>query len=147
MDYFGIGVAARGAFRAVLLATRGTGRTTRLVADLRENDIVVVLNADHGRALERKARDAGKSCRWVAAEPLIGDVAHGRVAEKMRGWDGNGRLIFDHAWTEAYYDQVLVDAGSDLDRLASAYRMRHLLLLCLAPRDHGALERGNDDAQ
>ena len=127
MDYFGIGAAARGAFRAVLLATRGTGRTTRLVADLRENDLVVVLNANHGRELERKARDAGKSCRWVAADPLIGDVANGRAAEKMRGWDGNGRLIFDHAWTEAYYEQVLVDAGSDLDRMTSAYQRRETM--------------------
>lgn len=119
MDYFGIGAAVRGAYRAVVLAMRATGRTTRLVSDLRANDLVIVLNADHGKHLERKARDAGKACRWVAAEPSIGDVAHGYSADKFRARDGHGRLIFDHAWVEAYYDQVLVDAGSELDRLVS----------------------------
>lgn len=124
MDYFGMGAAFRGACRAVILAMRATGRTTRLVADLRDNDMVVVLNAEHGRHLERKARDAGKSCKWVAADPLIGDVVNGRSAERIRSWDGTGRLIFDHAWLEAYYDQVLVDAGSDLDRLCSERERR-----------------------
>lgn len=120
MDYFGIGAAMRGACRAVVLAMRATGRTTRLLADLSETDLVIVLNSDHGRHLERKARDAGKKCRWVAADPLIGDVMHGYAAEKIHAWDGTGRLIFDHSWLEAYYDQVLVDAGSDLDKLVSS---------------------------
>jgi len=124
VDYFGIGAAMRGACRAVVLAMRATGRTTRLVDDLRENDIVIVLNADHGRHLERKALDAGKRCRWVVADPLIGEVAHGHAAEKIRAWDGAGRLIFDHAWVEAYYDQVLVDAGTDLDKIGSERERR-----------------------
>lgn len=124
MDYFGIGAAFRGACRAVVLAMRATGRTTRLVSDLRENDLVIVLNAEHGRHLERKVRESGKVCRWVAADPLIGDVVHGRAADRIRSWDGQGRLIFDHSWLEAYYDQVLVDAGSDLDKLTSERERR-----------------------
>lgn len=124
MDHFGIGAAVRGAYRAVVLAMRHTGRTTRLVSDLRENDLVIVLNAKHGQDLERKARVAGKACHWVAADPLIGDVQHGHASERIRAWGGSGRLIFDHAWLEAYYDQVLVDAGSDLDRLVSVRQRR-----------------------
>lgn len=119
MDYFGMGAAARGAFRAVLMAMRGTGRTTRLVSDLRENDLVVVLNSDHGRRLERLAHAEGKKAQWVAADPLIGDVRSGRAADRLHAWSGHGRLIFDHAWLEAYYDQCISDAINDLDRLTS----------------------------
>jgi hypothetical protein len=110
MDDFGIGVAALGALRAVLMAMRGTGRTTRLIESLQDGDRVVFTNEREARRVERLAKDRGKDIAWCVVDPKKPNDVYGYPQSR-------GRLRFDHTWLEQYYEAELHSA---------AIRIRHI---------------------
>lgn len=110
MDDFGIGAAALGAFRAVLLAMRGTGRTTRLIERYQPGDRVIFTTTREAERVARIAKEKhGKNMDWSVCDPK----APGSVFSLPRGTP-KGRMHFDHSWLEDFYEHKLATAGNEL---------------------------------
>lgn len=100
---------------AALNGARGSGRTSRMVADLRDGDVVVFGGERHARDVERVALAAGKRIRCVVVHP--GDKS--MLDAKLAGV--RARVWFDHAWIEDYIRAELRRAFS---RLAAEMSVR-----------------------
>ena len=110
MDDFGIGAAAQGALRAILQASRATGRTTRLLERYQDGDRVVFASEQAAQEFARLLREHGKS-------PLDYHVIDPRDPQQLfsmpRGTP-RGRMHFDHTWLEIYYDLQIMRAMKEI---------------------------------
>lgn len=122
-DFFGIGGAIRGAVEIYFRASRGTGRTIRMIDSLKEGDRVVFLNSDHAKHTVRMAKERG-----VEIDYIISAVVDAPYDLNRKGTP-KGRLIFDHCWVEEFYKKVLERADKDIQFLQDefgGYGQKHI---------------------
>lgn len=112
MDAFGIGAALAGAAEIYFRAAQGTGRTTALVEEVKDNDRVVFVAWQHGQHFEMLAKERGVDVHCVTVP--IENIDRLFMLSPVRG---DGRLLFDHMWLEAYYRRQLELAAKDIDKL------------------------------
>jgi len=110
MDDFGIGAAVLGAYRSVMLAMRGTGRTTRLLERYQEGDRIVFVDERQASLAERKAADMGKRIRWIVVDPA-------EPHKLMHDAPSKGRTHFDHVWLERFYELQIERATQDVRKM------------------------------
>ena len=112
MDMFGITNAIKVMLRGYSLGSRASGRTTYLLAQLKDGDTVLcscIGETEHLRQL-------------VHAKGLIVDVKclpptePTSVMDRMHRY-AKGRVLFDHGWVEAFYADQFDSAAKQLETL------------------------------
>lgn len=92
-------------------AQRGTGRTTRAIASLREGDIYVMeTERDVSHAAGTIGRTLGRAFdrrTFVTARPSARGLHD--LAEALRGRPVTGQIHFDHFWLYKFMRQHLID--------------------------------------
>ena len=97
MDY-GHKAAAVAAMHVFDVSSRGTGRTTRMIQQLQEGDMVVLSTAHEAESLRRDLKRAGRDGVKVA----VMDPA-GPFSDQLPFLNGRPlRIIFDHVWVYKY---------------------------------------------
>ena len=109
MDAFGIGIALQAMARNYFQMMRGQGRTTSLLAELKDGDRVIFANHREAERVKRLAREAGLDIDCRSFDPRQDPY---RLAEMGTP---KGRLVFDHTWLEGWYGAALVRATEDID--------------------------------
>jgi hypothetical protein len=111
MDFFGIGTALQAAARIYFTCARRTGRTTRLVDSLRDDDTVVCVEPNQARLLNQLCREKGVKahCLSVPVDRLDAFAASGYARQ--------GRVVFDHVFVEQFYEHELRCAAAHLAEL------------------------------
>jgi hypothetical protein len=111
MDDYGIGSAASMALHLFENASRHTGRTSRMVAAVHNDDLIVCRRSAEAVELRRLLKDAGKLTRVVAVEHA--SDLHSRIAQRPKG-----RLVFTHDWVHRFFVESVKSAEEDLKRIA-----------------------------
>ena len=124
MDDYGIAAAVRGCFRSVTAAMRATGRTTRMIERYQEGDRIIFATKVEADRVCYVARDLhDKEIDYSVCDPKHPE----KVIEGPRGTP-KGRVIFDHAWLEQFYDHRIAQMGDEVRHLqdqASGYGQPH----------------------
>lgn len=94
---------------------RATGRTTRMLNELRDGDRVVVGNMQLARVLRKEIQSRGLSvdCVVIPVEKAQ-DVMSLTLIE--------GRTHFEHSWLFEYYRNALAEANQGLALMQHAHR-------------------------
>lgn len=110
MDFFGIGNAMTAMVRVYTQSARRSGRTTSLLAALKNGDRVICLTLEDARRLKRECRERNINvkCGYHSPEHPVRLSCYKRSA---------GRTIFDHRWVEDYYQRAMDNASTDIDSL------------------------------
>jgi hypothetical protein len=113
-DIFGIGTGIKSMIAIFIHNARQTGRTTFMVNGLQDGDMVIVVNAQQGKEIERlftmNESKRGMRISWKAVEP--GDFYSIDFNPRSKG-----RLIFDHVWVEMTYEQAVNDVSHRIAQL------------------------------
>lgn len=96
MDHFGIGLAMRNMALMYIQSARRTGRTTLLVASLKDGDRVAFASSREAQYVYRMCRERGVTIETLVVPPT-------RPEEVLDSLPPKGRLIFDHTWVEQSY--------------------------------------------
>lgn len=115
MEDFGVGGAAKMALHLFEHASRGSGRTTRLVDRVQPGDRIIVATAPERIRLERLLRDAGKDGVAVRVCSPANDDQAWRL-----GTNSTGVTLFETSWVEAWYRDRVERAQRDLAQLQEA---------------------------
>lgn len=107
MDEHGMGSSALSGLRLFEMASRRSGRTTRMVAMADDRDVVVCATAREAQRVERMLREKGKKTRVTHCPQSLGALADVRPAV-------NGRCLLDHSWVYEYFIGALESAERDL---------------------------------
>jgi len=112
MDHFGIGAAMKCMAMTYIQGARRTGRTTSLLASLKDGDQVICVDTHQTKLLQRQCTELGLKvgCKSVSPE---------RIWELSPMYEAKGRTLFDHAWVEQYYVRALERAKAEIDQLQS----------------------------
>lgn len=105
MDLFGIGAAMRGVANAYFQGARRTGRTTALLASLKDGDRVVFADIRHADHFRRLCLERALQIECVVRMPR-------EIPELCCRERSIGRTVFDHTWLERFYLEQLRDAES-----------------------------------
>jgi len=121
-DAYGYAASAIAALESFSLLTRGTGRTKRLLDQVKDSDTIVVYNPGTARTFEAKLRAMGKEgvsvlCIDYRTPSAIREALEQRRAGRFRP----GRVHFDHAFVEAYLRYALRQLSTELPRLEELY--------------------------
>ena len=95
-DQFGIGKVLEVAAMVYTQTARRTGRTTQMIAGLKDGDRVVFNNKAEAERVRRLCLEQGLKINCLVIDPKRLD----RLIEKG-GYEGD--TIFDHSWLEEYY--------------------------------------------
>lgn len=96
IDQFGIGKVLEVAAVTYTQAARRTGRTTQMVAGLKDGDRVLFNNKAEAERVRRLCLGQGLKVNCIVIDPRRLDS----LIEKGRC---KGDTIFDHSWLEEYY--------------------------------------------
>lgn len=106
MDFYGIGSAVKGVVSGYLRQARQTGRTTHLIDNLRDGDMVIFVNHSHADKVKRACKERG-----INVKMQVLDLKYPRLDFPAV----SGRCFIDHVWVEQYF-QLLLDRGiQDID--------------------------------
>lgn len=119
-DFFGISPAIVTLMERLFESSRGTGRTTSLLEQVKDGDAVVFVRRNEGERFERECRGRGVRVSCIVIHPR--DAGQLPSLEKLRGF--RGRLHFDHEWIESYYLERHGDAAAALSWLQDAWLKR-----------------------
>ncbi|WP_378952241.1 hypothetical protein [Mesorhizobium sp. ANAO-SY3R2] len=99
-----------------ILSSRRTGKTTRMIANLKDGDQVVTLHQKEADRLRRIFKERKLDVRVITiAEPQPHEVL-----TRVSTASGRGRTHFDHSWVEAFFSRAIDNAAKDFDSLVSA---------------------------
>lgn len=107
MDEHGMGSAALSGLRLFEMASRRSGRTTRMVAMAGDNDVIVCINGREAQRVERMLREKGKKTRVTHCPASLDALADIRPAM-------DGRCLPDHSWVYEYFVGAIERAERDL---------------------------------
>ena len=110
MDEYGIGSAARMALHLFESASRRTGRTSRMIAAARDDDLIVCRHSKEAERVRRLLKEAGKKTGVTAVEHA--DDLH-RISRRA-----DGRVVFDHDWVHQFFVDAVKSAEDALRRMA-----------------------------
>lgn len=120
MDFFGIGQAMKGVLDVYFRAARGTGRTTRLVASLKDGDRVIFCNHCEAKRVERMVKQRNLNVEIRVRDPK-------QIHMEGLG-TAQGRTIFDHSFVEKFHMYNLersIDVLNTIEKEMSGYDERH----------------------
>jgi hypothetical protein len=116
MDYLGIGAELNAIMEVFFRAKRRTGKTTRLIDQLKDGDTVVCHSERDSRFLRRELTKHNLNVTVL----FYGEhMMHEFMRNCMAAYRTPGKLIFSHEWLELYYTKVLQDAAYSIGRLES----------------------------
>jgi hypothetical protein len=110
MDHFGISVAMKGIAHVYFQTARRSGRTSQMLANLKNGDLVVCCNPRETSRLQRLCRE-----RHLDVEVITNNPAN--VHELMDRGTVPGRMIFDHTWVEHFFLAALDQCAKDIAQL------------------------------
>lgn len=115
-----IGAMLDVAMHVYIDSSRQTGRTTRMLSEMQESDVVVCASTPVARNIEHLARSTmGKRIKCVVVEPRnLHDCFY-----KLRGVAG--KVHFDHTWIEQFYREEIKHISSKLLGLQNALNERN----------------------
>lgn len=115
MDDYGIGSAAAAALHVYEGASRGSGRTTRMVRDLRGHQVVVCPNYDEKQRVERLIREMRPAIAHVVVVSLDGRKT---AREQLHGFLNRhpGKdLVLDHTVVLRLYEEAIAQVREDFE--------------------------------
>ncbi len=106
-DEYGFQATAVSALQLFEIASRGCGRTSRMIERVADGDLIIVATGEEQRRVRKLLTEAGKpDVRVVAADR---GMPHSRAT---------GRVFFDHSWVLAHFTSAVEDAGRWMQRYA-----------------------------
>jgi len=110
MDFFGIGQAILGVLHVYFTGARRTGRTTTLIASVKNGDRICFTNTREAKRVEKLCKEREITIDCVVVPPDSPELLFKRGTSK-------GRTIFDHTWVEQYYLFAIARAQQDIATL------------------------------
>lgn len=110
-DAYGVGNALKAFHHSITLASRATGRTTRMLEQLKDGDRVVLTSENMAQHIRPLLKEMGKDVELVVCPPSN----PGKLFERP---PSKAYTHFDHDWVDEFYRLALARAGDDLMRLA-----------------------------
>jgi len=108
VDEFGFAAAGLAGLNMFETTMRGSGRTSRMIERLTDNDQLIVATPKERERIERLLRKAGKSkVRVYAVEPTAHPLRYVGTAPA-------GRTYYEHTWVYAYFTASIVAAAREL---------------------------------
>jgi len=142
-DIYGIASGVRAAADIHFEAKRQSGRTTRLVEQVRPGDTVIFLNQKAVAFFQRRMKAAGRCMDDLDVQTL--NPSH--LYTFLEGWRGEARILFDHDWLEEFYRQRITDTrelfavlqhcGPEIKKTMKAERTEKLVRQGMIPRSAG----------
>ena len=111
MDEYGLIAAAKTGLKLFEASSRGSGRTSRLVERVTDEDQIVAPTREVSDYIRHRLKDAGKKTR-------VFTIPVDRFNPEHRA--PNGRTFFDHTWIEQYIRQSICRAEDDLEAMQRA---------------------------
>ncbi len=101
---------ARGmALRMYELGARRSGRTTRMVEQVRDGETVVCLNTQHARHVRQALDEKGlRVAKVVTCRPDMGELISTTAGYR-------GRLHLDHCWVHEWYSAAIIRATKEIE--------------------------------
>lgn len=112
MDTYGIGSAVLGVVQAYMQGARHTGRTTSLVAQVKDGDRIYFTDCAECERVRRLCLDRG-----VTVECVV--IPRNGLDSLITEGTGKGRTWFDHSAVEIYYLQAIIEARNYIDQLTT----------------------------
>jgi hypothetical protein len=109
-DAYGVGNSLMAFHHSMVMASRRTGRTSRMVESLKDGDRVVVASSGMKRYLADLIRKTGKKVDVIVLEP------HDNYRLSLFG-TSVGKTYFDNDWVEKYYKHELENISKNLRRM------------------------------
>lgn len=114
-DAFGTGIALQAMAQNYFRMMRGAGRTSSMLAELKAGDRVIVTNEREAARVRRMAHDAGLDIDVRAFDPRTNPYKLAEMGTPQ------GRLVFDHAWLEIWYEEALRRATQDVEYMVDHF--------------------------
>lgn len=109
VDDHGLAAAMNMALHTFEQSSRRSGRTARLLASVRDNDVIVTWGEPERARLKRQLRELGKpEVEVVVLDPKKDPLYR-------QGTNPSGATIFDHGWIFQHYQHRLTQIASDID--------------------------------
>ena len=97
------------ALRMYELGARRSGRTTRMVEQVREGETVVCLNEQHARNVRQALQEKGlRDIRVTTCAPNMGNFISTTAGN-------SGRIHLDHCWVHEWYSAAIIAATRELE--------------------------------
>ncbi len=109
-DHYGIGNSLLGMFDVYRRMSRRSGRTTRMLEQVKEDCLIIVLTDQDRILLQRQMKALGKEATVVAVDVV------GPHPGLLRGRQYS-QVLLDHAWVEEYFRRDILVANSFLSAL------------------------------
>ena len=106
-DQYGVGNALRAFHHSMVMASRGTGRTTRMLEMVKDGDRIVLTQQNRRREIEHLLKAMGKDVTIIAVHPR-------NIDQIFNGPQPKGYTHFDHEWVDEYYRIRMDDIGNGL---------------------------------
>jgi hypothetical protein len=113
MDEYGIAAAARVGVLMYEQACRNSGRTSRMIERVTDEDQIIVPSGDVSRHVRYMLKEAGKKTQVFVVRP-------GDVPMRTVGTAPKGRTFFDHTWIEQHVLHALTCSERDLEAFQRA---------------------------
>ena len=113
MDQYAIGLGVKNSALIFFETTRRTGRTTRMVDNLKTGDRVIFASSQEAHRVKKICWKKGIEIKTRVIDPREHDSWH--IEQLLR----NGRYVLDHSWVEMYYINAIDKAQRDIDSLQS----------------------------
>lgn len=110
MDNFGIGAAITASAEIYLRSARQSGRTTRLIENLKDGDRVVFKTHKEASFFSRRIKELGLKVDCVA-------VPTNNLSKLYERPRSSRRTLFDHGWLEKYYMESIQISIDNLTQL------------------------------
>jgi len=110
MDSFGYSGAMTVGLHVYEQSNRQSGRTARLIEQIKDGDVIVVTTAQYAALLKTRLHEAGKKKVSVVVDgPPDLERLHSRLSGKY-----GGKVLLDHTWMLEYFEKSLERAEKDL---------------------------------
>ncbi len=106
-DEYGFGAAASAGLRMFDGACRATGRTSRLIERVTDEDQIVCPTSQIAEHVRRLLHHAKKKTRVIVSPVNEVPMHHAGTAP-------HGRTYFEHTWVQAHFERALSGAAADL---------------------------------
>lgn len=113
MDEYGIGSAAAMGLQLYELASRASGRTSRMLDAARDDDLIICRTTKETDRIRRLLKEKGKATR-------VTTIQHRDELSRI-GPRAKGRALFDHDWVHHFFVEAVKGAEEDLRRLADTF--------------------------
>jgi len=121
MDIFNYGITIKAFMTGLFRGLRRTGRTTRLLKDMKDGDVLIVSNrlgSNYDNMLKHQAKELGKNINIIkldATERGLYDIFDSSI-RRGRRYPADTNFFYDHIFLEDYYESAILRADELLDK-------------------------------